>query len=146
MIKKTSSDPLVAHVTPNAQKPALTNQARLALLACVLFHAALLFYRGRKLTESSADFLYVAYEPMVPMVGMLWLWGFNVQSFNNAGIMYDALFDQEHQAYLLQSSQLFEIAAVITAMLTTSAAHCANALAAEVICLKELFLLIVVPS
>ena len=50
-----------------------------------------------QIPEASTDVLYVYYQPAVPIVVMLWLWGVNVGFFQRAGIEYESLFGAEER-------------------------------------------------
>ncbi|KAK9811761.1 hypothetical protein WJX72_009628 [[Myrmecia] bisecta] len=75
------------------------------------------------------ELFYIYYQPLIPMLGMLWLWGINVRFFEQRCIKYDVCFSVRDQKYLLTSRQIFQAAGLLSTLVMTSAAlftyHCA---------------------
>ena len=74
-------------------------------LACVTIIAACM----GGLSSELVDFFYLYYQPLAPVLFMLWLWGAAVRAFESRGIKYDVCFSNADQKYLLPSRSLFQV-------------------------------------
>jgi hypothetical protein len=61
------------------------------------------------LNKTQRDLYFLYYQPFLPMLAMLWLWGTAVRFWERRRIRYDVCFLSEDQRYLLRSGQLFQV-------------------------------------
>lgn len=61
------------------------------------------------LNKTQRDLYFLYYQPFLPMLAMLWLWGTAVRFWERRRIRYDVCFSPEDQRYMLRSSQLFQV-------------------------------------
>ena len=55
------------------------------------------------------ELFYIYFQPVLPVLTMLWLWGVNVRCFEKYGVRYDVCFSSKDQKYLLNSRQIFQV-------------------------------------
>ena len=55
------------------------------------------------------ELFYIYYQPLLPVLTMLWLWGINVRYFERIGVRYDVCFSSKDQKYLLHSREIFQV-------------------------------------
>ncbi|PRW59731.1 SPX and EXS domain-containing 1-like isoform X1 [Chlorella sorokiniana] len=72
------------------------------------------------LNKTQRDLYFLYYQPFLPMLAMLWLWGTAVRFWERRRIRYDVCFLSEDQRYLLRSGQLFQIANVLSSIVLSS--------------------------
>ncbi|KAI7841272.1 hypothetical protein COHA_005045 [Chlorella ohadii] len=72
------------------------------------------------LNKQQRELYFLYYQPFLPMLAMLWLWGTAVRFWERRRIRYDVCFSAEDQRYLLRSGQLFQIANVLTSVILSS--------------------------
>lgn len=63
------------------------------------------------LSTASLDHLelfHIYYQPLLVMLAMLWLWGFDVRIFERKRIAYGVCFSPHDQQFLRSSRQLFK--------------------------------------
>ncbi|GMH43680.1 hypothetical protein BSKO_11602 [Bryopsis sp. KO-2023] len=92
---------------------------------------ALFAYSWKLVSDAGHDLVYIYFQPLVPVLLMLWLWGVNVGYFETSGIKYDALFGNEERRFLLRGDQIFELAAAATTLTSGSAAAFVMALTVQ---------------
>ncbi len=63
----------------------------------------------RSTDVAHTELFYIYYQPLLPVLTMLWLWGINVRYFERAGVRYDVCFSSKDQKYLLNSRQIFQV-------------------------------------
>ncbi len=63
------------------------------------------------LNKQQRELYFLYYQPFLPMLAMLWLWGTAVRFWERRRIRYDVCFSAEDQRYLLRSEQLFQVGA-----------------------------------
>lgn len=63
------------------------------------------------LNKQQRELYFLYYQPFLPMLAMLWLWGTAVRFWERRRIRYDVCFSAEDQRYLLRSGQLFQVGA-----------------------------------
>lgn len=79
----------------------------------------------RSTDVAHTELFYIYYQPLLPVLTMLWLWGINVRYFERCGVRYDVCFAAKDQKYLLNSRQIFQSAGLATTVaLTSSAVFC----------------------
>jgi hypothetical protein len=75
---------------------------------------------GAGLPQGPSDVLYIFYQPLMHILGMLWLWTVVVWCFETFFVRYEACFATEHLRFLLSSRALAEMSAVFTTQLALS--------------------------
>lgn len=82
----------------------------------------------RKSDVAHVELFYIYFQPLLPVLTMLWLWGINVRYFERQGVRYDVCFSSKDQRFLLNSREIFQSAGLMTTVVLTSAAlfcaHC----------------------
>lgn len=63
----------------------------------------------RSTDVAHTEVFYIYYQPLLPVLTMLWLWGINVRYFERTGVRYDACFSSKDQKYLLDSREIFQV-------------------------------------
>eukprot|EP00892_Ulva_mutabilis_P010445 jgi/Ulvmu1/7773/UM004_0002.1 len=82
--------------------------------------AGLLFAIAPALPAGATDALFIFYQPMLPMLLMLWLWTLVVSFFEAYYIRYDACFAAEHLKFLLSADALATLAESFTTLMAVS--------------------------
>lgn len=82
--------------------------------------AGLLFAIAPALSTGATDALFIFYQPLLPMLFMLWLWTAVVSFFEAYYIRYDACFATEHLKFLLSADDLTRIAESFTTLMSLS--------------------------
>lgn len=92
-----------------------------------VFHAlcwaaagSLLFWIAPSLPAGATDALFIFYQPMLPMLLMLWLWTVVVAFFEKYYVRYDACFAAEHLKFLLSAADLARVAESLTTLMAAS--------------------------
>eukprot|EP00887_Chlorella_sp_A99_P004134 scaffold23.g4134.t1 len=84
----------------------------------------------RTASQAYVDLFFLYYQPFLPLLAMLWLWGLNLRFFERCGVPYQMCFPARDRAFLLPSSSVFQICNVLSAAVLTSGAaflrHCCN--------------------
>ena len=57
------------------------------------------------------ELFYIYFQPVLPVLTMLWLWGVNVRCFEKYGVRYDVCFSNKDQKFLPNSRQIFQVGA-----------------------------------
>ena len=60
-------------------------------------------------TEADYDLFFIYYQPLIPVLVMLWLWGIAVRFFERKAVKYDVCFSSRDHKYLLNSRQIFQV-------------------------------------
>ena len=72
--------------------------------------AAFAIMRYLRLAEQDHfELFHIYYQPLLVMLAMLWMWSFNVHTFERRRIAYSVCFSPHDQQYLLSSQQLFQV-------------------------------------
>lgn len=87
---------------------------------CWALVAGLLFAIAPSLSAGATDALFIFYQPLLPMLFMLWLWTAVVSFFEAYYIRYDACFAAEHLKFLLSAGDLARIAESCTTLMSIS--------------------------
>lgn len=87
---------------------------------CWALAAALLFAVAPSLSAGATDALFIFYQPLLPMLVMLWLWTVVVSFFEAYYVRYDACFATEHLKFLLSADDLTRIAESFTTLMSLS--------------------------
>eukprot|EP00891_Asterochloris_glomerata_P005844 jgi/Astpho2/5844/e_gw1.00080.60.1_t len=96
------------------QKPSL------ALCFCIC--ALVILGNLRAGDQAAEELFYIYYQPLIPVIIMVWLWGIVVRYFERNTVKYDVCFPTRDQKFLLSSRQVFQAAGLITAVVVMSAA------------------------
>lgn len=59
-----------------------------------------------QLDDTSRHILFLHFQPVLPPLAMLWLWGAAVRRFNALGIEYEACFAPKDRRFLLYGSDI----------------------------------------
>ncbi|KAL6751081.1 EXS family-domain-containing protein [Haematococcus lacustris] len=112
---------------------------RKALLTRVQPHAVLLWCLGcsllvakslPQLHRTAHHILYLHFQPMLPPLTLLWLWGAAVRRFTSLGIDYESCFIAKDRRYLLPGHDIQKVALVLLGItLSWCALYCAACLA-----------------
>lgn len=70
--------------------------------------AAIAFYIPQMVPEAQ-DIMILYFQPVVPVVFMAWLWGFNVKRFEQQQIEYDLCFSTRDRKFLLPHEDVLEV-------------------------------------
>ena len=97
-----------------------TNMRHFSHTLCWTLAAGLLFAIAPSLPAGATDALFIFYQPMLPMLLMLWLWTFVIFFFEKYFIRYDACFAAEHLKFLLSADALTAIAESLTTIMALS--------------------------
>ena len=62
----------------------------------------------RRSDVAHVELFYIYFQPLLPVLTMLWLWAINVRYFEWTGVRYDVCFSAKDQKYLLRSRQIFQ--------------------------------------
>ena len=62
----------------------------------------------RKSDVAHVELFYIYFQPLLPVLIMLWLWGINVRYFERTGVRYDVCFSTKDQNFLLNSREIFQ--------------------------------------
>lgn len=102
----------IKHSLVCMQKPMFT----VWCVLCALVVVAMLQFS----TEADYDLFFIYYQPLIPVLVMLWLWGIAVRFFERKAVKYDVCFSSRDHKYLLNSRQIFQVSISLAAVLDTS--------------------------
>jgi hypothetical protein len=60
-------------------------------------------------TQADYELFYIYYQPLIPVLAMLWLWGIVVRYFERNTVKYNVCFSSKDHKYLLNSRQIFQV-------------------------------------
>ncbi|EFJ43538.1 hypothetical protein VOLCADRAFT_96344 [Volvox carteri f. nagariensis] len=117
-------------------KPHVAAQVALAAWCCGCLLAV--SYYVPIVNRIARELLLLYFQPLIPVVTALWLWGHNVQRFHALGIEYELCFSAKDRKLLLSHGEIYQIAFFLTIMCITCAAGFAALAAAGAIGSAEL--------
>lgn len=78
----------------------------------------------QKSDVAHVELFYIYFQPLLPVLIMLWLWGINVRYFERTGVRYDVCFSSKDQKFLLNSRQIFQASPAQTPCTNAVSAQC----------------------
>jgi hypothetical protein len=82
---------------------------QLGLALWTSFCLAGIAFCARRVSEEQLGLLYLYYQPLVPMLAMLWLWAAAVRFFEMRSVKYEVCFSAGDQKHLLPGRSLFQV-------------------------------------
>ena len=82
-----------------------------SLALCLCICALVILGNLRAGDQAAEELFYIYYQPLIPVIIMIWLWGIVVRYFERNTVKYDVCFPTRDQKFLLSSRQVFQVGA-----------------------------------